>query len=226
MSRKTLNKTIVNSFNDEFEWRCMSLLIESCVCAKFNYNINIDCEEEYISAVLLDYIDKCPQAAEWQIDIAPEYRIYKDEILKRKKSAKSAPRIDFRFSRWTESAKLSYFVEAKNLIETDTPKEEKKGKKGNTITISADNLHKRYIRTGIDNYLSEKYPANGCLVGYILQGKTENIINRLNRCLYDFNRSAEILQKQSFNLKDFDECYTSTHGDVSIEHLMFNFTFN
>jgi hypothetical protein len=80
--------------------------------------------------------------------------------------------------------------------------------------------------TGIDNYLSGRYPANGCLVGYILQGETGNIANCLRHYLYDFNRAAEILQKQSFGLKDFDECYVSTHAGFSIKHLMFNFAKN
>jgi hypothetical protein len=216
MSEKILNRAIVNSFNDEFEWRCMSLLAEAYFSVKSDYCIDIDSEEEYISAVLFDYIDKCSQATEWHIDIVPEYRIYKNEILKRKKSAKTAPRIDLRFCGWTNDTKLIYFVEAKNLIET-----------GYCKTVLASSLHKRYIETGIDSYLSGKYPANGCLVGYILQGKIENIKNCINQYLQNTNRASERLMKQSFELPDFEWCYLSIHkNDFTIKHLMFNFAFN
>jgi hypothetical protein len=175
--------------------------------------VSSDCEEEYISAIIFDYIDKCSQSIEWQIDIVPEYRLYKDEILKREKSAKTAPRIDLRFCGWVKSNKLIYFVEAKNLIET-----------GHYKTVTAGYLHKRYIETGIDNYLSGKYPANGCLIGYILQGNTTNIVGFLNKLLEESGRNSEILRSQSFDLYDFNSDYLSKHGNtLSLKHLMFEF---
>jgi hypothetical protein len=203
----------------------MSLLVESYFYVKSNYSIDIDCEEEYISAILFDYIDKCPQSSEWGIDITPEYRLYKDAVLKKKKSAKTAPKIDLRFCSFEKNVKLTYFVEAKNLIETDTTKRAKKGRKGNTITVSAHNWYNRYIDTGIDNYLSGRYPSNGCLVGYILQGKMENIIACINQYLQNRNRASEILTQQPFNLRNLDSFYLSKHNnDIIIKHLMLNFT--
>jgi hypothetical protein len=193
----------------------VNLLIVSYCYVKSNYVVDIDCEEEYISALILDYIDKCPQASEWNIDITPEYRLYTDEVLNKKKSAKTSPRIDLRFSGWANKMKRTYFVEAKNLIEIDTLK------KGNTITVSAQYLHKRYIKTGIDNYLSGRYPLNGCLVGYILQGKTENIINLINKYLRNHDRKSEILitKLPNSNLR-----YLSKHeGNITINHIMLNF---
>mgnify|MGYP007045047295 FL=1 len=221
MSRGVLDMSIVNSFKQGFEWKCINLLIDAYTYVNSGNNINIDCEEEYISAVLFDYIDNCQQAINWKIDITPEYRLYKDDVLKKIKSAKTAPRIDFRLCGWNNNSKLTYFVEAKNLIEVDSFKSNRKSK------IQANKLHIRYIETGVDSYLSGQYPSNGCLIGYILQGKTENIVSMLNTCLCNMNREPEILQLQSLEQINFKSYYISSHNNVSsIEHLMFDFTHN
>lgn len=216
-----LNSTIIGAFNYEFEWRCMSLLSEAYTDAKSKYKITIDYEEENISAILFDYIDNCSQAEKWDIHISDEFRIYNDSILQGKKSAKSVPRTDLRFGMWSNGAKLTYFVEAKNLIETNC------SKKGRKSKIFAQYLHKRYIATGIDNYLSGHYPSNGCLIGYILQGETENIIGCINQHLQNCSREPEILIRQSFGLPNFDSAYLSKHkNNMTIKHLMFDFTVN
>lgn len=221
MSRGVLDVSIVNLFKQGFEWKCINLLIDAYTYVNSSNNINIDCEEEYISAVLFDYIDYCQQAINWKIDITPEYRLYKDDVLKKVKSAKAASRIDFRLCGWSNNSKLTYFVEAKNLIEIDSYKSNRKSK------IPATKLHIRYIETGIDNYLSGQYPSNGCLVGYVLQGKTENIVSMLNTCLCNLNRKPEILQLQSFEQINFKPYYISSHNNASsIKHLMFDFTHN
>ena len=221
MSRGVLDMSIVNSFKQGFEWKCINLLIDAYTYVNSGNNINIDCEEEYISAVLFDFIDNCQQAINWKIDITPEYRLYKDDVLKKIKSAKTAPRIDFRLCGWNNNSKLTYFVEAKNLIEVDSFKSNRKSK------IQANKLHIRYIETGVDSYLSGQYPSNGCLIGYILQGKTENIVSMLNTCLCNMNREPEILQLQSLEQINFKSYYISSHNNVSsIKHLMFDFTHN
>ena len=209
MSRGGLDVSIVNSFKQGFEWRCINLLIDAYTYVNSNNNINIDCEEEYISAVLFDYIDDCQLAINWKIDITPEYRLYKDNVLKKAKSAKTAPRIDFRLCGWSNNSKLTYFVEAKNLIEIDSYKSNRKSK------IPANKLHIRYIETGVDNYLSGRYPSDGCLVGYILQGKTENIVSMINTCLCNLNRKSEILQLQSLEQINFEPYYISSHDNLS-----------
>ncbi|MDR0332414.1 MAG: hypothetical protein LBI15_03030 [Dysgonamonadaceae bacterium] len=208
-----LGTAFINLTIQCLEKRCLNLLIDGYNYVKSNSEISIDWEEENISAVLFDYIEKCPLAFKWQIDIIPEFRLYAKDILENKKSAKTSSRIDFRFCCWTNTYKFTYFAEAKNLIEVDS------FKKGRKTKISATSLHKRYIETGIDNYFSEKYPSNGCLLGYVLQGKTENIIDSINGLLSNNGRQSEQL--------DFDcskGCYISKNDKLSIKHLMFDFT--
>lgn len=198
------------------ERRCLTLLCDGYCVVKSKGSISIDKEEEDISKELLLSINANIKRMEWQIDIIPEYRLYKNDGI----AAKSAARIDFRFSSWSTN-QWEYFVEAKKLIEIDSYKAGRKTK------ISANQLHRRYIETGIDNYLSSKYPQNGCLIGYILQGKTENIVSMLNICLCALNRKTELLQSKDLEFADFISCYVSSHEKfLSMKHLMFDFANN
>lgn len=198
------------------ERRCLTLLCDGYCVVKSKGSISIDKEEEDISKELLLSINANIKRMEWQIDIIPEYRLYKNDGI----AAKSAARIDFRFSGWSTN-QWEYFAEAKNLIEIDSFKAGRKTK------ISANQLHRRYIETGIDNYLSSKYPQNGCLIGYILQGKTENIVSMLNICLCALNRKTELLQSKDLEFADFILCYVSSHEKfLSMKHLMFDFANN
>lgn len=211
----SFNAEYINSTIQILEKRCLTLLSEGYYVTKSNGNVSIDWEEEDISKELLLSLNANRKRLEWQIDIIPEYRLYKKDGI----AAKSAARIDFRFSGWTVN-QWEYFAEAKNLIEVDSFKVGRKTK------VSATKLHKRYIETGIDNYLSGKYPQNGCVIGYILQGKTENIVSMLNMCLCNLNRKTEVLQSQNFNSMNFNS-YVSFHRDFPcIKHLMFDFTKN
>lgn len=210
------NPEYINSTLQILERRCLILLSEGYGATKSNGNISIDWEEEDISKELLLSLNTNRKRQEWQIDIVPEYRIYKNDGT----SAKSAARIDFRFSSWNIN-QWEYYAEAKNLIETDSFKVGRKTK------ISATKLHKRYIETGVDNYLSGKYPQPGCLIGYILQGKTENIVSILNTYLCNLNRKTEALQPQDLDLINFNSYYISFHNNSPfIKHLMFDFTEN
>lgn len=214
------NPIYVSTTLQTLEKHCFTLLGEGYSAIKSTAQISIDWEEEDISKALIQSIKTNKNRIKWKISIVPEYRIYKDNNL----AAKKAPRIDFRFSCWTEN-EWEYFAEAKNLIEIDSQKKEKKGKKGNIITVCAKHLRERYIETGIDNYISGKYSVNGCLVGYILQGKIENIVCCLNQYLCNSNRTSEILNP--YSLENISSCYISAHDNSpSIKHLMFDFTQN
>ncbi len=206
----------IDSTSQILERRCLTLLSEEYYVTKSNGNISIDWDEEDISKELVLALNTNRKRLEWQIDIIPEYRIYKNDGI----AAKSAARIDFRFSGWATN-QWEYYAEAKNLIEVDSFKIGRKTK------VLAAKLHKRYIETGVDNYLSGKYPQNGCLIGYILQGKTENIVSMLNTCLCNLDRKTEVLQPQDLDFMDSNSYYISFHKDsTSIKHLMFDFSEN
>jgi hypothetical protein len=219
MNEGILKAAIINAFNNEFERRCLSLLYDAYASAQSAHCIDIECPEEYISAILLDYAGKSLQTANLHIDIAPEYLEYKNSILKQKKAKKTTPKISLKFGSWINSVTLDYFVETQSIIEIIHPKK-KKARLQNPVTISE--FHVNYIAK-LDSCLSNKYPVRGCIIGYILKGNAQYTVNCLNHYLCDCNRTPEILNKHSIQLKEFDACYVSVHNNRIIQHLMFEF---
>jgi hypothetical protein len=196
------------------ETRCLNLLCEGYNEVVSRKKIYVDWEEEDISKELILCLQDNLNRGKWKISISPEYRLYSRDTI----SAKKTPRIDFSFSCWM-SQEYRYSAEAKILIETDIHRTRRKSK------TTAKSLLKRYIKTGVDSYLSGKYPVPGCLIGYVLQGEPEHIISLLNNCLCDSGRNREILKQHPLGLKkDFGISYISSHTNFSIKHLMFDFT--
>ncbi|MDR2286248.1 MAG: hypothetical protein LBE04_02040 [Prevotellaceae bacterium] len=221
MNEGVINAIVASSFIYEFERRCIDLLSDAYEAVQVSNKIDTGSAEEYISAVMFDYIDKSPQAVKWHIDIVPEYRKYKNEILKGKKVKKAAPQIRLKFDGWANTS-LEYFVETQNIVEF-IPPEKKKARQRNPIVIS--DSHKQYL-VKVSNCLLDKYPDRGCMVAYILKGDTKYTVNCLNHCLCDCNRVSEILKKRHAKLKDVEACYISFHNDRLMRHLMFNFSNN
>jgi hypothetical protein len=214
-----LKPSIVQDFENSFILNCLTLFGEAFLFIKENQSITIDWEEENISANFFDYIDKSEQAIIWNINIADEHRLYYNSILTGKKPAKTASRIDFRLStNWIERRKrFEFFIETKNLIEIDCFKAGRKTK------VSAQKLQERYIETGIDNFVSGKYPNKGCLVGYILQGMPESIVLMINSCLRNQNRLEEQLIKISNEIPYIDYSFKSFHERFELRHYLLQF---
>ena len=124
---------------------------------------------------------------------------------------KKAPRIDIRMANWSSSHKLLYYLEAKNLCQNDWQKTK-------STTVKASYYRARYIDTGIDNFATERYPE-GCLVGYVLEGEVELIIEGINNLLAKHrNRPSEIIQsKQTIHQHPY--CYVSRHQTSNQEEL-------
>lgn len=216
----SLNPMYVNSTLHVLEKRCFILLCEGYNTIKSSGHVSVDWVEEDISKELINSLQTNKNRIAWKIRVEPEHRLYKEDNL----SASKSPRIDFCFSTWTD-IEWEFFAEAKILVESNC-ETNRIGKNGK-ISINANSLYKRYIETGIDNYLSGKYPSNGCLIGYVLQGNTDSIISALNLCLSNSNRETEKLKQQSFEFIDFNSSYISSHNTFPLmKHLMFDFASN
>ena len=204
----SINPIYVNNTLQILEYRCFTLLIEGYNVVKSTKNITIDWNEEDISKELILSLQTNKNRKDWNIRVEAEHRLYKNDGVPANKS----PRIDFCFSALSVATEWEFFAEAKNLIENDSSKTGRKTK------ISATSLHKRYIETGINNYVSGKYPSNGCLLGYTLQGTITNIIVSINELLSNNKRQSEQL-----HFDNSIDCYISKHNELSLKHLMFDF---
>jgi hypothetical protein len=214
-----LKPAIINAFSNAFEHRCVCLLFDAFASVQSTYCFDVTSNEEYISTVLIDHVDKSPQAVNWHIGVAPQYRNYKNKVLKNKRVKTDIPKISLQFGTWTNAASLDYFVETQNMIENIIVGR----KKYNSSIISE--LHVQYIAK-IDKHLSGKSPMLGCIIAYILAGDIRYTANCINHYLCDCNRVPEILKKSAVRLQQFGACYVSTHDNCSIWHLMFDFSGN
>lgn len=128
----------------------------------------------------------------------------------------TSPRIDIRFMNWETSDKFEYYIEAKNLYETNLQKT------GRTSPVDATKYNKRYIETGIQNFVNGKYPR-GCLVGYVLVGEPDNVANNINTILLTANRKGEILVKSNNVLTKY--YFISKHSTtLELKHFLLKFS--
>lgn len=198
-----LNSIIYEKSRNAFEQRCYRLLIEAYNTSLTEKAIKFYWDENDISCVLHQYITGNPLRKRWKVSSNIEHHIYKD-LPKEKGFSNKFPRIDFRFTTFTKNDEYEYFFEAKNLKINDLA------------------LKRRYIKTGIDSFVSKKY-ENGSLIGYLLEGRPDEIIKSINTLLATKNRQTETL-KFTYN-RLFSFYYESKHADLGIlKHLIFDYT--
>lgn len=199
----SLSPDIIGAFRKAFEFKCYSLMINAYQTAIIKNEIQLDWDENDISAQLHEYINDDPIRIEWQIVTNVESHIFQS-TPKIKGFASKFPRIDFRFTTFSKNSEWKYFFEAKNLRQSDSV------------------LKRRYIETGISNFTSGKY-FNGSLIGYLLEGSIKETIVGINSLLEKDQRSSEIIKAVSNHLHY--DYYESNHKEIGLlKHLMFDFT--
>lgn len=121
-----------------------------------------------------------------------------------------APKIDFCFRTWASDDR--YFgAECKNLAE------------GNAY------LNKRYIDTGVENYISGRYGSfstENALIGYVLKGSLPGIVKTLGEKIKENDDAGGL----SRDITYIEPHYFSRHvrrsdgKEIKIDHLFFDFT--
>ena len=191
------------AFKAGFEKRCITLFIAAYKSIIKEKSIKLDWEENDITAQLHKYIDSNHQRLKWSIFMDVEHHLPKDNIKKEKGFAAQYPRIDLNFASFNSYVEYKYSIEAKRLKQNDS------------------DLKRRYIKTGINNFVSKKY-KNGCLVGYLLDGIVESTINGINSLLDKYGRSTEILCLKPCMLHD--NYYESSHTTIgTLKHYILDF---
>lgn len=199
-----LNKVIVASFKRSFEEKCFQLITESYATALETEIIQLNWYENDITAELHTYINKNPLRLKWGIITNVEQHLSNEEIKKEKGFAAKLPRIDLRLVTINSSLEYTYHMESKNLKETDS------------------GLKRRYIDTGINNFVAHKY-ENGCLLGFVLEGDLGKTVDGVNKLLKKDKRGSECLKVKRHNLHD--SYYESEHpDDLLIKHFILDFT--
>lgn len=199
-----LNKDRGYTFKKAFENQCFQLIIAAYNRAIDEGSVSLNFEENDISAILNHYISINPSSIKWHVFSKTENPLFKENQIIEKGFASKQSRIDFIFSVFHSTLRFEYFIEAKNLKENDSA------------------LKRRYIDTGINNYISKKY-ENGSLVGYLIGGNMDLTIKGINSLLEKDNRNTEVLKHKT--LKFYENYYESEHKEIGIlKHLIFDFT--
>jgi adenylate kinase family enzyme len=189
-----------------FEGWCVQLLISAYRESLTKNSIKLDWEENDITEQLHEYIDRNQLRIDKHISSNVEYRMVNSILPKNKGYADKCPRIDMQFGFFRSRFEYKYYAEAKILKEHDSK------------------LKRRYITTGIDNFLCERY-YDGCLIAYIMDGDVINIVNGLNKLLIKDKRDSEVLTKKENKI--YEKYYESSHNPIGIlKHFMFDFTKN
>jgi len=198
-----LNNPIYEKFKNAFEHKCCRLIIDAYQISLVEKAIQLDWNENDISSELHRHIKENPLRLKWKVSTNVEADIPK-EMPKIKGFSDKFPRIDFRLTSFISTYEYEYFFEAKNLKQNDSA------------------LKRRYIDTGIDNFVSKKY-ENGSLIGYLLEGQTNETIKGINSLLEKDKRNSETLTFKSNKL--IKTYYESNHSDIgTLKHLVFDFT--
>ncbi len=196
-------KRISEAFKAAFEIKCAELISKAY---KSIVNKGIDCsnlDENDITALIEREIKNNPQRLEWYITNSREYHLDDNRQLNKGMAAKF-PRIDMRFVTINSKKEYEYFFEAKNLKETDSASK------------------KRYIDTGIDNFITQKY-QNGSLIGYLIEGTPIGAIQGINVLLIKDGRVGECLEQMEVEFHcDF---FQSNHPNLfRLQHYIFDFS--
>jgi len=198
-----MNQLITEKFRNGFEQKCFQLIIEAYQTSIVEKVIQLNWDENDISSELQRHIKNNPVRFKWKITTNVESHI-PTNIPKIKGFASEFSRIDFSFSIFSKYDEYEYFLEAKNLKENDSA------------------LKRRYINTGIDNFISTKY-TNGSLIGYLLEGNLDETIKGINSFLEKNKRNTEVLKsvrnKLHKNYYEFDHLHIGM-----LKHLIFDFT--
>lgn len=221
---------LVRTFKEAFVNKCHKLLINGYYQILSDGMCLTELEEEDISARLIGCMEKLPEANISKIDIVPEARYYTEEIKNGKFHAKQASKPDIRLCCWKKARgwsspkKILYYIEAKNISEKDWIKSD-------GSSVSAYHYRRRYIDTGIDNYISGHYPE-GCIVGYIVNGVPDNIVSGINNllCRENSDRVTEVI-RDKHTFEAYPYCYISYHKnslkkDIAIKHFLLVFSKN
>lgn len=198
-----------------FEYKCLFIIIDGFRLMKAANKYSLDWEEEQITAQLINFIELCPSRKKWKIHIKPEIRIYTDQIINGEKLPKEASKIDMQMLSWQTEDEDIYHIEAKNLCENNWTK-------SIGAKVSSSYQLNRYINKGVLHFISDYYPSNGCLCGYILEGSSDKIISKLNDILE--NKSLNQLQISKI-INGHSMIYKIRYENNELLNIFFNYTY-
>ena len=208
------DENISESFHASMEGLCLELLhqgYEAMIAAKA---YQLDWKEDKLTVHYIACMNRLAIRKEHQISINAQFIIYSDAHAFEEDEVDTAPRIDFKFSKWQEKTEIDYFAEAKNVSEKDW-------KKRSGAFVSASYYYKRYIETGISHLVTGYYPHNCFLIAYIVNGDKNEILAHLNTLIKERFKDYGVIYKPEISF--YEEYYLSENvlegKCITLKHL-------
>ena len=197
---------------EAFQSEVFNLVSEAYKIIKIPDKISEKPDETQISLSLFQALKMLCSNSTWA---NCEHHEFTDAIIAGKEKSISAKRFDIYFGNWSTPKRVEYGIEAKLLVENDFM-----GKKSNFLI-------EEYIgNAGMNKYISGIYKNMGCMVGYIVEGSIDKIIEKINiRVEIFFDTNQKLLKENSSNFKHSD-IYKSIHLNklkYPMFHLMLDF---
>lgn len=203
----SLNNQITGKIRDRLHSECITILIRAYNLAKSDSVFDKELEEDAYTAILVEkYMPKVPLKYEGKWFIAPQVPYYSKEHLNGTVPTSQAPKPDIRFEKYVLSHpdSFKYTIEAKK------------------VKASSSSLKRRYLATGIDNFMTRRYPY-GCLAGYVISCDSNSCIQGINRLLKKGNREKEFLQNGK-SIEGHNSVYYSHHpNNFELTHIFLEF---
>lgn len=189
---------------EALEKDCTELIVDAYHTAVIYEKYDINWYENDFSELLAGYVNENPCSLDKGITCKTEQKISSSFRNQSKGFADKLPRIDFVYSQIWGKQRFYCYMEAKRLKQND------------------NKLKKRYIKEGIDSYISKKYPM-GLMLGYLVEGQVNITVNGINALLKKDNREKEVLKHKQQEL--LTTYYESNHSQIGVlKHLIFDFT--
>jgi hypothetical protein len=193
-----------SAYRRAFEEDCIELIVNAYDVAITERKYQTNWLENDFSELLGYYVNESRLSLEKGITCKTEKKLFSETDNHVKGFADKLPRIDFVYFKIWRKQRFHCYMEAKRLKERDPA------------------LKRAYIKEGMGRFISAKYPI-GCMLGYLLEGKTDETIKGINSLLVKDNRNNEVLTLKSNNL--LKTIYESNHlGIGALKHLIFDFT--
>ena len=173
--KQGFDKKVLEGFKQSFVLLCLEALQLGYEKMFLDKQYDLSWQEDKLTAHLVEKIKATGFLNSRQISVNHQSPIYDEGVIYGEDDPLNSPRVDFKFTKWFYENEIEYYSEAKNLSEKDW---EKPG----GAKVNASKYRGRYIDTGIENFLSERYPE-GCLIGYVVQGELSKIIEGINELI-------------------------------------------
>ena len=209
----------IKTFSANFEILCISLLIDAYKLAIIENEYSQDWNEDDFTNYLVSLILKNPRTESEKLFVKKQSEPDNENLPHKdtKDDPAKQPVIDIWLANWKEH-KNEYYIEAKNLANENW-------QKSYGAKVKASDLKRRYINSGMYNFLTGRYPK-GCLAGYVIKSKADECTKGINKLLKKYGRAGEILKKRKF-IKGFDNSYISSHPSnervKSLKHVFLEF---